>query len=62
MHDSGLGRGVSGISDDPQLGLRPFAMQIDGILDGRDHIVASMHDDGGDGGEAAGFPQKLIVG
>src|SRR6476620_2955906 len=56
-----LGHGVAGVGDDAQLGLRPGAPQIPGILYGGNHVIAAVHDRARQMPNNADIEKKLIV-
>jgi len=48
INRAGLRSGVAGITNDFEVRTRPGLMQFPGIAQRTNHVVASMHDDGGD--------------
>ena len=53
---------MAAVRRDHQVGLRPCTVQSPGALHGTDHIVAALHDHGGDVANGTDVAQQLIVG
>src|SRR3546814_8636262 len=54
-------RGMPRRRRDRQLRLRPGLVQVPGVLDRADNVVAAMDDDAGDVGDLARVAQQLVV-
>ena len=52
---------MSGVVDDMQFGLNPGLMELPGIFQRADHIIASVNDDTTDALQASGIAENLIV-
>src|SRR5262245_20815781 len=61
VNDPGLGHGVAGVSDDPQLRLRPGAPKVPSVLHRGHHIIATVHHHAGQVADVLYPAQKLVV-
>src|SRR5262249_1865307 len=61
VHDARLERGVARVRHDAKVRLGPGAMQIPRALDRADHVVAALHDHGGDVANARDLVDELIL-
>lgn len=55
-----LERGVAGGGGNDQFALRPRLVQVPGVLDRADHVIAAVDDHAGDVGDAVGVAQQLV--
>src|SRR5215212_5747400 len=61
VDDAGLGDGVAGVGDDPEVGLGPGFVQLPRTEDGADHVVAPLDDDGRDVTYLADVLDEVVV-